>query len=54
MNELRSTIYELLVKAQEAYGPQDAVRYKVKEDGEGGKKETTVVSRTYNRLREDS
>ncbi|MCI9189336.1 MAG: long-chain fatty acid--CoA ligase [Lachnospiraceae bacterium] len=54
MNELRSTIYELLVKAQEAYGPQDAVRYKVKEAGEGGKKETTVVSRTYNRLREDS
>ena len=54
MNELRSTIYELLVKAQEAYGEQDAIRYKVKDAGEGGKKETKVRARTYTQLREDS
>ncbi len=54
MNELRSTIYELLVKAQEAYGSQDAIRYKVKEAGEGGKKETKVAARTYTQLRQDS
>ncbi len=54
MNELRSTIYELLVKAQEAYGSQDAIRYKVKEAGEGGKKETKVAAKTYTQLRQDS
>ena len=42
MNELRSTIYELLTKAEEAYGTRDAVRYKVKDTGEGGRKETKV------------
>lgn len=54
MNELRSTIYELLVKAEEAYGTQDAIRYKVKSAGEGGKKETKVEARTYTQLRQDS
>ena len=54
MNELRSTIYELLIKAQEAYSTTDAIRYKVKEAGTGGKKETKVESRTYTQLREDS
>lgn len=54
MNELRSTIYELLVKAEEAYGAQDAIRYKVKSAGEGGKKETKVEARTYTQLRQDS
>ena len=39
MNELRSTIYELLVKAEEAYGTQDAVRYKVKDLEYGEKTE---------------
>lgn len=54
MNELRSTIYELLVKAEESYGTQDAIRYKVKSAGEGGKKETKVETRTYTQLRQDS
>lgn len=54
MNELRSTIYELLVKAEEAYGTQDAIRYKVKSAGDGGKKETKVEARTYTQLRQDS
>lgn len=54
MNELRSTIYELLVEAEKAYGPQDAVRYKVRQAGEGGKKETKVESKTYTQLRNDS
>ncbi|MDE5932170.1 MAG: AMP-binding protein [Lachnospiraceae bacterium] len=54
MNELRSTIYELLTKAEEAYGVQDAIRYKVKSAGESGKKETKVEARTYTQLRQDS
>lgn len=54
MNELRSTIRELLVRSAEAYGPRDAVRYKVKESGENGKKETKVEAKTYTQLREDS
>ena len=33
VNELRSTIYELLVEAEKAYGSRDAVRYKVKRPG---------------------
>ena len=54
MVELRSTIYELLVKAEEAYGTQDAIRYKVKEEGQSGKKETKVAAKTYTQLRRDS
>ena len=54
MNELRSTIYELLEKAQEAYGSRDAIRYKVKDAGQGGKKETKIEAKTYTRLWEDS
>lgn len=54
MNELRSTIYELLAEAEKAYGPQDVVRYKVKSVGESGKRETKVESKTYTRLRNDS
>ncbi len=54
MNELSSTIREILVKASEAYGPQDAVRYKAKRDKGNGKKETVVESKTYRQLREDS
>lgn len=54
MNGLRSTIYELLVKAEEAYGTRDAIRYKVREAGEGGKKETKVEAKTYTQLKEDS
>lgn len=54
MNELRSTIRELLVKAAEAYGTQDAIRYKVKNADENGKKEAAVEAKTYIQLREDS
>ena len=54
MNELRSTIYELLTEAAKAYGAQDAVRYKVRSAGEGGKKETKVEAKTYTQLRDDS
>ena len=54
MNELRSTLYDLLVKAEEAYGTQDAVRYKVKDADQGGKKKTKVEAKTYTQLRRDS
>lgn len=54
MIELRSTIYELLTRAEEAYGTQDAIRYKVKSAGDGGKKETKVEAKTYTQLRQDS
>ncbi len=54
MNELRSTIKELLVKSAESYGEMDAVRYKVKCAAGSGKKETKVASKTYARLRDDS
>lgn len=54
MNELSSTIRELLVKASEHYGAQDAVRYKAKREKSGGKKETVVEAKTYRELREDS
>lgn len=54
MNELRSTIYELLVKAEESYGAQDAIRYKVKYADEDGKKATKVEAKTYTQLRSDS
>ena len=54
MNEFSSTIREILVKASESYGPQDAIRYKAKRDKGSGKKETVVVAKTYTQLREDS
>lgn len=54
MNEFSSTIREILVKASEAYGPQDAVRYKVKREKGDGKKETVVEARSYRQLLEDS
>lgn len=54
MNEMRSTIYELLTEAEKAYGPQDAIRYKIKSVGEGGKKETKVEAKTYTQLKTDS
>lgn len=52
MNEISSTIREILVKSSEAYGSMDAVRYKVKKGN--GKKETVVEAKTYRQLREDS
>ena len=54
MNELRSTIYELLDHAEREFGPRDAVRYKVKTAAAGGKKETQVEAKTYTQLKEDS
>lgn len=54
MNEMCSTIREILVKSSEAYGSMDAVRYKVKQEKENGKKETAVEAKTYRQLREDS
>jgi len=54
MNELRSTIKDLLVKSEELYGARDAVRYKVKTAGESGKKDTKVEAKTYSQMREDS
>lgn len=54
MVEMCSTIYELLVKAEEAYGTQDAVRYKVKEEGQNGKREIKVAAKSYTQLRRDS
>ena len=54
MNELRSTIHEILVKAAEAYGTQDAFRYKVKSADESGKKETKIESKTYKQLKDDT
>ena len=55
MNELCSTIREILVKSSEAYGSMDAVRYKVKQEKKGGgKRETVVETRTYRQLKEDS
>lgn len=54
MNEMSSTIREILVKSSEAYGSMDAVRYKVKQEKGNGKKETAVEAKTYRQLREDS
>lgn len=54
MNEFSSTIREILVKASEAYGQQDAIRYKAKRDKGNGRTETVVKAKTYRQLREDS
>lgn len=54
MNELRSTIRELLVSAEQEFGDGDAFRYKAKDDDGNGKKETKVVSKSYTQLRNDS
>ena len=44
MNELRSTIREILVAAEQEFGGQDAFRYKVKGNKDGGKKEVKPTS----------
>lgn len=54
MNELRSTIRELLVGAEQEFGEQDAFRYKVKETDGSGKKEVKIASKSYKDLRKDS
>lgn len=54
MDVLSSTIRELLVKSENAYGSQDAFRYKVKRKDGSGKKATAVESKTYSDLKNDS
>lgn len=54
MDVLSSTIRELLVKSEAAYGSWDAFRYKVKRKGSEGKKEAEIESKTYTELKNDS
>ncbi len=54
MDVLSSTIRELLVKSEAAYGSWDAFRYKVKQSGADGKKETAIETKTYSDLKNDS
>ena len=54
MDVLSSTIRELLVKSEAAYGAQDTFRYKVKQSGAEGKKEVAVESKTYTQLKNDT
>lgn len=54
MQRASSTIRELLVQAQEDFGSKDAFRYKVKAEGDNGKKKTEIEAKTYTQLREDS
>lgn len=54
MNELSSTIRELLVKSEAAYGSWDAFRYKVKQSDGEGKKAIAVECKTYTNLKNDS
>lgn len=49
-----STIKDLLVKAEKEFGTQDALRYKVKNANEEGKKETCIESKSYTNLKADS
>lgn len=54
MQRASSTIRELLVHAQEDFGSQDAFRYKVKTEGDGGKKKAEIEAKTYTELRNDT
>lgn len=54
MEELSSTIRQLLVKAEAAYSTWDAFRYKVKKNNGEGKKTVEVESKTYRQLKDDS
>ncbi len=51
---MADTIRKLLAEAQESFGSQDAFRYKVKSENEGGKKETVIESKSYTQLKDDS
>ena len=53
MDVLSSTIRELLVKAESAYGSWDAFRYKIKTSDKEGKK-VLVESKTYTQLKQDT
>lgn len=54
MNSVSSTIRELLVKSEAAYGSWDAFRYKVKQKDAAGKKNVAIESKTYTELKKDS
>ena len=54
MDCVSSTIRELLIKSETAYGALDAFRYKVKRSDEEGKKAVEIESKTYTQLRNDS
>ena len=54
MNVESSTIREIIVKSEAAYGAQDAFRYKVKRADESGKRAVQVESKTYTDLKNDS
>ena len=54
MNVLSSTIREILLKSEEAYGSWDAFRFKVKQSDGEGKKSVAVESKTYTDLKADS
>lgn len=53
MNAMSSTIRELLVKAEAAYGDCDAFRYKVK-TADAKEKKVSVEKKTYTELKQDS
>lgn len=53
MNVESSTIRDLLVKAEAAYGPSDAFRFKARSEEPDGKK-TIVEHKTYSELKQDS
>ena len=54
MNVLSSTIRELLVNSEAAYGSWDAFRYKVKRADEEGKRAVSIERKTYTELKTDS
>lgn len=54
MNEIYHTIRALLVAAEQNFGVQDAFRYKVKDSGDGGKKEVKVEAKTYTQFKNDT
>lgn len=54
MDVMSSTIRDLLVKSEAAYGSWDAFRYKVKKKDSEGKKAVSIASKTYTDLKNDS
>lgn len=54
MNIISSTIKDIIVKSEAAYGSQDAFRYKVKRSDSEGKKAVEVESKIYTDVKNDS
>ncbi len=54
MNIVSSTIREIVVKSADAYGANDAFRYKVKRSDESGKKTVEIESKSYQQLKDDT